>query len=77
MAEGLTDAQIVERLQRLDAQVRTISEHLGIPYDDPGAGVSQAVRDLVAAGDRMAAAKRHADETGVDFVEAQRVVNAL
>lgn len=77
MAEGLTDAQVVERLTRIEEQVRRISQHLGLDYDDGSAGVSSEVVELARGGDRMGAAKLYAEQTGADFVEAQRVVNAL
>ncbi|HYH59141.1 MAG TPA: hypothetical protein VD790_07955 [Thermoleophilaceae bacterium] len=77
MAEGLTDAQVVERLTRMEEQIRRISAHLGLDYDDGTAGVSAEVVALARSGDRMGAAKMHAEQTGVDFVTAQRVVSAL
>lgn len=77
MPEGLTDAQIIERLLRIEQQVRLISERLGLEYDDGSAGVSPEVAELARAGDRMGAAKLHAEQTGVDFVTAQRVVSAI
>jgi hypothetical protein len=77
MAEGLTDAQIVDRLTRIEDQVRRISQQLGLEYDDGSARVSPEVVELARSGDRMGAAKLYAEQTGADFVEAQRVVNAL
>ena len=77
MVEGLTDAQIIERLLRIEEQVRRISTHLGLDYDDGTAGVSPEVIELARSGDRMGAAKLHAEQSGVDFVEAQRAVSAL
>ena len=40
MVEGLTDAQIIERLLRIEEQVRRISAQLGLEYDDGTAGLS-------------------------------------
>jgi hypothetical protein len=77
MPEGLSEAQIIERLQRLERNVALLAERAGVQLDDPAAGISPDVIGLARAGDRMAAAKLHAEQTGVDFVEAQRVVNAL
>jgi hypothetical protein len=77
MVEGLTDAQIVERLLRLEAQVRELREQAGLPADEREAGIDPEVLELARAGDRMGAAKLHSERAGVDFVEAQRVVNAL
>ena len=77
MPEGLTDAQIIERLLRMEEQVRRISTHLGLDYDDGTAGISPEVLELARSGDRMAAAKLHAEQTGVDFVAAQRAVSSI
>lgn len=77
MPEGLTDAQIIERLQRLERNVRRIADHAGVELEDPSAGVDPEVVRLAQAGDRMGAAKLYAERAGVDFVEAQRVVGSL
>ena len=77
MAEGLTDAQIVERLQRLERNLAKVAEHVGVQLEDPSAGVDPEVVSLAASGQRMEAAKLYSERTGADFVEAQRVVNAL
>ena len=77
MVEGLTDAQIVERLLRIEEQVRRISAHLSLEYDDGTTTVSSEVVALARSGDRMGAAKLHAEQAGVDFVEAQRVVSSI
>ena len=77
MAEGLTDAQIVERLLRLEQQVRELRERAGLPPDEREDGIDPEVLALARSGDRMGAAKLHAERAGVDFVTAQGVVNAL
>jgi hypothetical protein len=77
MAEGLTDAQIVERLLRLEQQVRELRERAGLPPDECEDGVDAEVLALARSGDRIGAAKLHAERTGADFVEAQRLVSAL
>lgn len=77
MAEGLTDAQIIERLQRLERNVQLLAERAGVELEDPSAGVDPEVVALARAGDRMRAAKLYAERTGADFVTAQRVVSAL
>jgi hypothetical protein len=77
LVEGLTDAQIVERLLRLETQVRELREHAGLPGDEREQGIDPEVVELARSGDRIGAAKLHAERTGADFVEAQRVVNAL
>ena len=77
MVEGLTDAQIIKRLKRLEAVVAKLAEKAGVEIDDPSAGIDPEVVKLAQDGDRMGAAKLHAEKTGVDFVEAQRVVADL
>jgi hypothetical protein len=75
--EGLTDAQIIERLERLERNVRALAESVGVALEDPSDGVDPDVVALAQGGDRMGAAKLYAERTGADFVEAQRVVNSL
>lgn len=77
MVEGLSEAQIVERLLRLEQQVRELREQAGLVPDEREEGVDPEVLSLARSGDRMGAAKLHAERTGLDFVAAQRVVNAL
>jgi hypothetical protein len=75
--EGLTDAQIIERLERLERNVRAVAERVGVSLEDPAAGVDDDIVELARGGDRIGAAKLYAERTGADFVEAQRFVNAL
>lgn len=77
MAEGLSEAQIVERLLRLEQQVRELREKAGLEPDEREAGIDPEVLALARSGDRMSAAKLHSERAGVDFTEAQRIVNAL
>lgn len=77
MPEGLTDAQVVERLLRLERNVRLLAENAGVELEDPGAGIDEEIALLARSGDRMGAAKLYADRTGADFTEAQRIVNGL
>ena len=77
MVEGLTDAQIIERLLRLERNVRLIAERTGIDIEDPSATVDSDIVSLARSGDRMQAAKLYAERTGADFVTAQRVVSDL
>ena len=77
MPEGLTDAQIITRIQRLERQVRMLAEHAGVEIEDPNEGVDPDVLALVREGKRMNAAKLYAERTGSDFLTAQRVVNEL
>ena len=78
MPEGLTDAQIVERLLRLERHVRLLAERAGVELDGSTSdGIDADVVELAARGDRMGAAKLYAERTGADFLEAQQVVNRL
>ena len=77
MPEGLTDAQIIERLQRLERNVKLLAERAGIEIEDPAAGADADVVALARSGQRMEAAKLYVERTGADFVSAQKFVNAL
>jgi hypothetical protein len=77
MPEGLTDAQIIERLQRLERNVRLLAERAGVEIEDPSKDADADIVELARSGDRMGAAKLYAERRGVDFVTAQGVVNAL
>jgi uncharacterized protein (UPF0335 family) len=77
MARGLTDAQIVERLERLERSIKLLAERTGVEIEDPSEGVDPEVVKLARAGKEMDAAKLYAERTGADFVEAQRVVAGL
>jgi hypothetical protein len=75
--DGLSDAQIIERLERLERNVRALAESVGVELEDPTAGIDAEVVELARSGDRMGAAKLYAERTGTGFVEAQRVVSSL
>jgi hypothetical protein len=77
MPEGLTDAQMVERLQRLERNVQRLADAAGVALEDPAAGVDPDVVSLARSGDRMGAAKLLMQRTGTDFVSAQRTVASL
>jgi hypothetical protein len=77
VVEGLTDAQIITRLKRLETAVAKLAEKAGVELDDPAEGIDPEVVKLARDGDRMKAAKLYAESTGVEFTEAQRVVADL
>jgi hypothetical protein len=77
MARGLTQAQIVERFERLEKAVNDLVESAGVEVEDPASGVDPEVVELARSGQAMEAAKLHAERTGVSFVDAQRVVADL
>ena len=75
--EGLTDAQIIERLERLERNVKLLAGQAGVQIEDPSDGVDPEIVELARSGQRMEAAKLYAERTGADFVSAQKFVNAL
>jgi len=77
MALGLSEAQLIDRVQRLETQLRAVYNRLGMEYDDGTLGVPPDVVDLARAGNRMRAAQLYSERTGCDFVEAQSVVNRI
>jgi hypothetical protein len=77
VVEGLTDAQLIERLQRVERNLERLAAHIGVELDDPSRGLDPDVVALARSGDRMDAAKLLVERTGVDFVEAQQVVAEL
>jgi hypothetical protein len=77
MPSGLSEAQLIDRVHRLEAQLAAVYERLGMPYDDGAGGLPADVIDLARTGNRMRAAQLYAERIGCDFVEAQRVVNRL
>ena len=77
MSLGLSEAQLIDRVQRLETQLRAVYEQLGMDYDDGTAGVPPDVVELARAGNRMRAAQLYVERTGCDFVEAQSVVNRI
>ncbi len=77
MSLALSEAQLQERVQRLEAQLRAVYERLGMRYDDGTDGVPNEVVELARAGNRMRAAQLYSEQTGCDFREAQVVVNRI
>jgi ribosomal protein L7/L12 len=77
MVDGLTDAQIAERLGRLERNVAKLAAAAGVELDDPAAGIDADVVARARSGDRIGAAKLHHERTGIGFAEAQRVMNSL
>jgi hypothetical protein len=75
--EGLTDAQLIARLERLERNVQALAAHTGVSLEDPAVGVDIDIVQLARSGDRIGAAKLYAERTGADFVEAQRIVTEL
>ena len=77
MASDFTDAQIIERLQRLERNVKLLAERVGVEIEDPAAAIDADIVELARSGQRMQAAKLYGERTGADFITAQRVVADL
>lgn len=75
------DSDIYDRLRALDQLVKHLYKQTGIPLPDLQAlattEVSDHVRQLVAAGNKMGAMKAYRDETGVDLRTANQVIESL
>jgi hypothetical protein len=77
MPSGLTDAQVIARLERLERNLARVAAQVGVALEDPAGGLDPDVVERARSGDRMGAAKLLADRTGVSFVDAQRRVADL
>jgi len=75
----MTDREIIERLGVLEQLVRHLYEKTGVPIPDLQtlAQVSPNVRQLLAAGNKIAAIKAYRDETNVDLATATRMIESL
>ena len=69
--------QFFERFRRIEEQLALISEKLGVPYEQPGAGVPAEVVEMVHAGDRMGAIRRYRELTGAGAEEARDAIGQL
>ena len=69
-----SDTAIIERIERMEEQIRLLSAHAGLPF---AAGVPEEVVALARADERMKAALKLTETTGMDFTEAQRLVSRL
>ena len=77
MPAGLSEAQLVERVQRLESQLRAVYDRLGMRFDDGTEGLPADVVELARAGNKMRAAQLYSERTGCDFREAQVIVNRI
>lgn len=69
--------KLLMRIERLEAQVKALSEHAGIPFDDGTGGVPPEVVELVRDGKKAAAMKRYQELTGADLGAASAAVSAI
>jgi ribosomal protein L7/L12 len=77
----MNEADLYERLGRLEQLVRHLYEKTGVPIPDlqtlVRSEVSDNVRQLAASGDTMHAIKAYRAETNVDLATAKQVVESL
>ena len=73
------DTGVTRRIRRLEAQVALLSEKLGVPFEEIGAGsgIPQEVVDLAQSGNKIQAIKRYRELTGVGLAEAKDVVDGI
>jgi ribosomal protein L7/L12 len=75
------DSDIYDRLRALEQLVKHLYKQTGVPMPDLAAlattEVSDHVRQLVAAGNKMGAMKAYREETGVDLRTANQVIESL
>lgn len=69
--------QIRERFNRIESQLKLVSEKVGVPYADPAATVPPEVVELARAGNTLEAIKQYRALTGAGLDEARDVVAAL
>jgi hypothetical protein len=77
--DAMTTNDIYERLGVLEQLVRHLYEKTGVPIPDLQtlAQVSDHVRQLLAAGNKIGAIKAYKDENGVDLPTASRMIESL
>jgi hypothetical protein len=77
----MTSNDVYERLGQLEQLVQYVYEKTGVPMPDPQTlartQVSDRVRQLLAAGNKMGAIKAYRDETNVDLATASRTIDSL
>jgi ribosomal protein L7/L12 len=79
--------ELIEQVDRIERQVRAISEHLGIPYESPltyasdehgsGTSVPPEVEQLAREGKKIEAIKLMRESSGMGLAEAKDAVEGL
>jgi hypothetical protein len=77
MIGRMSEAFMLERIRRLEEQVRLLSQKAGVPFDDGTSGVPDEVVELARTDKRIHAIKRYMEITGADIHTAQRVVGGI
>jgi ribosomal protein L7/L12 len=77
----MTSNDVYQRLGELEQLVQYLCEKTGVAMPDPqtlaSTQVSDRVRQLLAAGNKMGAIKAYRDETNVDLATASRTIESL
>jgi ribosomal protein L7/L12 len=73
----MDEITIARRLRRLEEQVGLLSERLGLPFDDPAAGMPAEVVELARSGKTIQAIKLYRELTGVGLGEAKDFVDRI
>lgn len=68
---------IAERLRAIEAQLKVLSDHAGVSYEERNADVPQEVVQLAAEGKTLEAATAYREATGADIKEAMKVVAGI
>jgi ribosomal protein L7/L12 len=75
------DREVLELRQqvgKLERQVSFLLEHLGLEYrEEPNAGVSPEILELVRRGDTMGAISLFRRETGFGLKEAKEFIDSI
>jgi hypothetical protein len=66
--------QLFKRLERIETQLRLVSEKVGIPMEVPANDLPEDVVELARAGDRLGAIKRLRELTQLTAEEAREAV---
>jgi len=70
--------KLSRQVAKLERQIKFLMEHLGLEYEEePNAGVSTEILELVRKGDKLRAIKFYREETGVGLREAKEFIESL
>ena len=70
--------ELRQRVGKLERQVAFLLDHLGLEYhEEPNAGVSPEILELVRRGNKIGAIKLFREETGFGLKEAKEFVESL
>jgi ribosomal protein L7/L12 len=70
--------ELRKRVEKLEHQVAVLFDHLRLEYhEEPNAGVSPEILELVHEGNKIQAIKLYREETGVGLREAKKFIESL